>query len=160
MLAQDDLAQSLLPRWVSVDGSIRGERGSEGFHVVRDGAGGLAIEPGEVGRRLLRSFRHAAAAAAWAGSDVLVDECAFDDGAWARWQEATSGLRATWVQVACELAECERRERLRPDRALLVGLARGQQHRVHTGFRYDLTVDLTTGDVDAAARAVLGAVEG
>ena len=63
------------------------------------------------------------------------------------------------MRVECALDVCEQREALRPDRQQLVGLARGQYDRTHANVRYDVTVDLTDGDVERAAQSVLALVE-
>jgi chloramphenicol 3-O phosphotransferase len=158
VVGQDDFAATLIPRWVTVEGELDGSHGADGFRFVRDESG-LHVEVGEVGRRLLRGYRYAVGACARAGNDVLVDECKFDAGGWEEWSDALDGIAATWVRVDCDLAECERRERSRPDRRLLVGLARGHYERAHADARYDLVVDLTDGDLHRAARSVLGAIE-
>lgn len=158
LFSQDDFAQSLLPRWVKVDGAYDGGHGTEGFHFVRDGFGLLHVEAGEVGRRLLRGYRFAAAACAKVGNDVVVDECMFDASGWDEWREALVGVEVTWVRVECDLDVCEQREALRTDRRQLIGLARGQYDPAHADVRYDLTVDLTHGDVEGAARFVLAAL--
>ena len=159
VVGQDDFAQNLTPRWVKVDGGLDGGRGEEGFHFVRDSLGNLHVEAGEVGRRLLRSYRYAAAACARAGNDVVVDECKFDADGWDEWQQALTGVDAMWVRVECDLEVCALREARRPDRGKLIGLARGQYERVHANATYDLAVDLTDDDVEAAAAVVLAAAE-
>jgi chloramphenicol 3-O phosphotransferase len=158
VIAQDDFAQNLAPRWVKVDGALDGGREDDGFHFVRDALGQMHVEVGEIGRRLLRGYRFAAGAVARGGSDVVVDECMFDSEGWDEWQEALAGLNVLWVRVECDLVVCDRRELLRVDRQQLVGLARGQYERAHADVRYDLVVDLTDGNADAAARSVLAAV--
>jgi chloramphenicol 3-O phosphotransferase len=157
VLGQDDFAANLVPRWVTVEGELEGPHGAEGFRFVRDESG-LHVEVGAAGARVLRGYRHAVGACARAGNDVLVDECTFDTGGRDEWNHALEGLSTTWVRVECDLAECERRERLRADRRLLVGLARGHYERVHAGARYDVVVDLTDGALDRAARSVLAAI--
>ncbi len=159
VIGQDDFAQNLVPRWVKVDGLFDGGRGAEGFHFVRDDSSNLHVEPGEVGRRLLRSYRISVAACAKAGNSVVVDECKFDTDGWDVWQEALAGLNTIWVRVECDLDVCAAREAARADRRELIGLARGQYARTHADASYDLTVDLSTGDVDAAATAVLALAE-
>jgi chloramphenicol 3-O phosphotransferase len=153
IVAQDDFAQALVPRWVSFHG------GGPGFNFVRTDDGLLHVEAGAVGRRLLRAYRFAAAAVARAECDVVVDECTFDADGRQEWEDALAGIDVMWVRVECDLDVCEARERARPDRALLHGLARGQYDRVHGGVAYDLTVDLTHGDSDGAARAILDALQ-
>jgi chloramphenicol 3-O phosphotransferase len=156
VFAQDHFAQNLAPRWVHVDGGHAGR--ASGLHFVRDPGGSMHVEVGEVGRRLLRGFRFAAAACARAGNDVLVDESMFDETGRTDWNEALNGLHTLWVQVACDLDECVRREGARSDRTQLGGVARGHFDLVHRDVRYDLTVDLTEGHVVAAAEHVLRAV--
>jgi chloramphenicol 3-O-phosphotransferase len=158
VVGQDDFAANLIPGWVTVDGELERNHGADGFRFVRDDSG-LHVEVGPVGARLLRGYRAAVGACARAGNDVLVDECKFDAGGWDEWKRALEGISTTWVRVECDLAECERRERSRPDRRLLVGLARGHSERAHADARYDLVVDLTDGDLARAARSVLGAIE-
>ena len=75
LFSQDDFAQALVPHWVRIDAV------TDGFQFVREGGGSLHVEAGPIGRRVLSGYRAAAAACARAGNDVLIDECAFDDGA-------------------------------------------------------------------------------
>jgi chloramphenicol 3-O-phosphotransferase len=90
----------------------------------------------------------------------VVDECKFDAEGWDEWQEALTGLDATWVRVECDLAICDQREAARADRRELLGLARGQYERAHADAKYDIVVNLTDGDVEGAAATVLAGVEG
>lgn len=158
IVSQDDFAQNLVPRWVAVEGAFEAAQGGDGFHFVRDENGHLHVEVGAIGRRMLRGYRFAVAAIAHAGNDVIVDECTFDPDGVDDWNTALAGLRSWNVRVECDLDVCEQRERARPDRAQLQGLARGQYERTHAGVSYDLTVDLTNGDLDRAAATVLSAV--
>jgi chloramphenicol 3-O-phosphotransferase len=157
VFAQDHFAQSLVPRWVHVDGGHVGN--ASGLHFVRDAGGSMHVEVGEVGRRVLRGFRFAAAACARVGNDVLVDESMFDEAGWTDWNEALNGLPTLWVQVACDVDECVRREAARSDRTQIQGVARGHFDLVHRSVRYDLSVDLTEGDVVTAAEQILRATQ-
>ncbi len=54
-----------------------------------------------------------------------------------------------WVAVRCDPAEMARRERARGDRP--IGLAAAQATTVHRGIAYDVELDTTDLDPDAAA---------
>src|SRR5262245_34183408 len=72
VMAQDDFAQNLVPRWVVVTDDAAGDDHGDGFTFVRRADGTTVVEVGAVGRRLLRGYRHAVGAVARAGNDVLV----------------------------------------------------------------------------------------
>jgi chloramphenicol 3-O phosphotransferase len=156
VMAQDDFAQSLVPRWVAVINND-GVRGA-GFNFVRDSRDAMHLEVGPVGATLLRGYRHAVGAVARAGNDVVVDEATFDDAAHEDWESAIAGLPNLWVRVDCDLDVCERRERARHDRGRLKGLARGLYDQVHEGVTYDITVSTTHASPEACARTILDAL--
>jgi chloramphenicol 3-O phosphotransferase len=67
---------------------------------------------------------------------MLLDESVRD-----HWFEILRPLGAFFVGVSCDLNELERRERERGNRP---GLARWSTQRVHSGVRYDMTVETTS----------------
>jgi chloramphenicol 3-O phosphotransferase len=159
VIAQDDFAHNLIPRWVTVteDTSPHASLG-DGFAFVHHADGTTTVALGPIGRRLLRGYRQAVAAIARAGNDVLVDEAKFDDRGLADWQECLAGLDVTWVRVECDLAVCDARERARGDRVQLRGLARGLYEQVHGGVEYDLVVTTSNAVPEDCAETVLAAL--
>lgn len=129
--------------------------GRDGFWYDRTGGEhpSVVIRYGEVGRRMLRSARTAAAAFAHGGDNLVIDELLLTPDLLAEWLVALLGLEVLLVCVACPLEVAEQRER---DRGNLIGLARGHLRTVHGhGTTYDMTVDSTTGTPAELARAVL-----
>ncbi len=106
--------------------------------VLEDGKPSVVIRSGPVGARTMRGMRHAIAAMAGQGNNLIVDDVIFSDGI-AEYRELLSGFDLHLVGVMAPLAVLEAREAARADR--LPGLARWQYHRVHKGVDYDLEVD-------------------
>ncbi len=151
----DTLFGLVPPNW---GGGRDGPLSRDGFWYDRTGAGAgghplVVIRYGEVGCRMLRSARTAAAAFAHGGDNLVIDELLLTPDLLPEWMAALSGLEVLLVCVTCPLAVAEQRER---DRGNPIGLARGHLRTVHGhGTSYDLTVDSTMGTPAELARAVL-----
>lgn len=103
-----------------------------------DGKPLVVISAGPLGERLMRGMRHAIAAMATQGNDLIVDEV-MDVATWVEYAALVSSFEVFLVGVMAPLEVLEARERERADR--LLGLARGQFHRIHKGMKYDLEID-------------------
>lgn len=103
-----------------------------------DGKPSVAIEAGPVGRRAMQGMRHAIAAMARQGNNLIVDDVMLD-GEMAQYLELLPDFAVFSVGVFAPLDVLEAREGARADR--LPGLARWQFERVHKGVVYDLEVD-------------------
>jgi chloramphenicol 3-O phosphotransferase len=115
---------------------------SDGFTyetVHEDGKPLVVITTGPVGERTLRGMRHAIAAMAEQGNNLIVDDVLLERGSKAEYAELLSTFEVVLVGVFAPLDILEAREFQRGDR--LIGLARWQYHRVHEGMRYDLEVN-------------------
>lgn len=106
--------------------------------VQQDGKPAVVIRVGPVGERTLRGIRHAVAAMAGQGNNLIVDEV-LCNGEISDYVELLSAFDLHLVGVMAPLEVLEAREARRSDR--LPGLARWQYDRVHKGIRYDLEVD-------------------
>lgn len=125
----------------------------DGFRFISgesDGQPSVSIETGPVGARLLDGMRHAIAALAASGNDLIVDDVMLEDEP-AEYRRLLAPYQVYWVGVMAPLEIIEARERARGDR--LIGLARWQFDRVHKGRRYDLEID--TSHVSAAEAAAV-----
>ena len=124
VIGVDDMFALLPGPWVTY-GTHVGAHAAEGisFELV-DGT--VERRVGPIGHQVLRPTA-AGRAASRAGLNVIVDEVLLDEKDWLGWQEVLEGLDVLWVQVTCDLAVVEARERGRADRML--GLARSQRHR-------------------------------
>ena len=98
----------------------------------------VVIKDGPVGERTLRGMRHAIAAMAGQGNDLIVDDVLLGSAS-AEYAEILSNFEVFMVGVFAPLDVLEARERNRDDR--LIGLARWQYNRVHEGMNYDLEID-------------------
>ena len=98
----------------------------------------VIIETGPLGARTLRGMRHAVAAMAAQGNNLIVDDVMLD-GVHAEYLDLLSEFDVKTVGVFAPLDVLERRERERRDR--MMGLARWQYERVHRGIDYDLTIE-------------------
>jgi len=106
--------------------------------VEEDGKRLVAIRTGPVARRALRGMRHAVAAMAAQGNNLIIDEVMLN-GEMADYTALLSAFELFLVGVFAPLDVLEARERERGDR--MIGLARWQYERVHKGKAYDFEVD-------------------
>lgn len=106
--------------------------------VHEDGNALVVIRTGPVGERTLRGMRHAIAAMAGQGNNLIVDDVMLG-GEGAEYAALLSAFAVFTVGVFAPLDVLEARERQRGDR--LIGLARWQYNRVHKHMTYDLEVD-------------------
>ncbi|TPL47564.1 AAA family ATPase [Mesorhizobium sp. B2-4-6] len=114
----------------------------------KDGKPSVAIEAGLVGKRAMQGMRHAIAAMARQGNNLIVDDVMLD-GEMAQYLELLSDFAVFRVGVFAPLDVLEARESERGNR--LPGLARGQFDRVHEGQHYDLEVDTSLLSVQECA---------
>lgn len=100
---------------------------------------GVVIRSGPVLERLMRGMRHAVAAMAAQGNNLIVDEVMIGPAAPREYRALLSGFALRFVGLFAPLDVLEAREHARGDR--LIGLARWQYDRVHQGIAYDLEID-------------------
>lgn len=106
--------------------------------IQQDGKPSVVIRTGPVGEIILRGMRHAVAAMAGQGNNLIVDDV-LCNGEISDYLDLLSAFDLHLVGVMARLDVLEAREAQRTDR--LPGLARWQYERVHAGLRYDLEVD-------------------
>ena len=116
-----------------------------------DGKPSVAIEAGPVGRRAMQGMRHAIAAMAGQGNNLIVDDVMLD-GEMAQYQALLSDFELFRVGVFAPLDVLEARENERADR--LAGLARWQFERVHKSAAYDIEVDTSMLTAQECARLI------
>ncbi|MDM9626606.1 chloramphenicol phosphotransferase [Rhizobium sp. S152] len=106
-----------------------------------DGLPVVAIKNGPLGERLMKGMRHSIRAMAAQGLDLIVDDVLIgaDDVGSREYAELLRPFQFYRVGVFASLEVLEERERKRGDRML--GLARWQFDRVHSGMSYDLELD-------------------
>jgi len=109
--------------------------------VHQDGKPAVVIRTGPVGRRALQGMRHAVAAMARQGNNLIIDDV-LCDGEMSEYVKLLSAFDLRLVGVFAPLDILEERERRRGDR--LIGLARWQYGRVHKDTVYDLEIDTST----------------
>jgi chloramphenicol 3-O phosphotransferase len=107
--------------------------------VHEDGKPLVVIGTGPVAERAFRGMRHAAAAMAAQGNNLILDEVMLGAEKRAEYAALLSAFDVFMVGVFAPLDILEARERQRGDR--LIGLARWQYGRVHQGMTYDLELD-------------------
>lgn len=113
-----------------------------------DGKPSVVIRTGPVGARTMRGMRHAIAALAGQGNNLIVDDV-MEAGEAAVYAALLAPFEVHWVGVFAPLEVLEARERRRGDR--LAGLARGQYYRLHQGMTYDLDIDTSAATPEACA---------
>jgi chloramphenicol 3-O phosphotransferase len=126
----------------------------EGITFTTEFEGGkpsVAIGNGPVAARAFDGMRHAIAAMAQQGNNLVVDDVWLgnEDMEYAR---LLSGLETHLVGVFAPLEVLEERERRRGDR--LIGLARWQHERVHKNRLYELQLDTSRATPIACARKI------
>ena len=119
--------------------------------VQQDGKPAVVIKSGPVAERVFRGMRHAIAAMAGLGNNLIVDDVMIGDEM-AEYAALLSGFRLHSVGVFAPLDVLEARERARGDR--LIGLARWQYDRVHQGKSYDLKLDASGATAMACAERI------
>ena len=106
--------------------------------IEQDGKPSVVIRSGPVADRAFRGMRHAVAAMAAQGNNLVIDEVLLG-AKWEEYAELLAPFGVFLVGVFAPLDVLEARERERGDR--LIGLARWQYDRVHRGMTYDLELD-------------------
>ena len=104
----------------------------------QDGKPAIVIKSGPVVDQALLGMRHAVAAMARAGNNLIVDDVLLEDEM-TEYAALLADVTFHAVGVFAPLDVLEARERERGDR--LIGLARWQYDRVHHGKRYALELD-------------------
>jgi len=122
------------------------------YETVQDGGKpAVVIKTGPVGERALRGMRHAVAAMAAQGNNLIVDDVMLGSTA-AEYAALLAPYAVFRVGVFAPLDVLEAREGRRGDRS--IGLARWQYDRVHKGITYDLEIDTSTATPTACARLI------
>ncbi len=126
------------------------------FETVReDGHPSVVITSGPVVARALRGMRHAIAAMATQGNDIIVDDVLLEADDAREYAALLSGFEFRLVGLLAPLDVLEARERERGDRE--IGLARWQFGRVHRGIAYDLEIETSNTTALENARQICAA---
>ncbi len=112
------------------------------FEMIQEqGKRSIMIKTGPVIERVMRGMRHAIAAMAAQGNNLVVDEVMIGKEKAAEYRVLLSPFDLRWVGLFAPLDVLEARERKRGDRE--IGLARWQIDRVHHDMTYDLGINTT-----------------
>jgi chloramphenicol 3-O phosphotransferase len=112
----------------------------------------VTIEMGEAALRVFSGMRAAVAALARQGNHLIVDDVMLSANDQQEYRSFLTGLEFRFVGLFAPLDILEERERARRDR--LLGLARWQYDRVHTGISYDLEVHTSEKSPNDCARII------
>tara|TARA_R110001606_G_scaffold315173_1_gene461939 strand:+ start:115 stop:666 length:552 start_codon:yes stop_codon:yes gene_type:complete len=115
----------------------------------------VMIRTGPYAAHVLHGMRHAIAAMANQGLNLIVDDVMFENEQ-DQYQALLAGHDLSFVKVHATLEASEQREVARGDRE--IGQARWQRSRVHSHVRYDLEVDTTDTTPEACARTIAAAL--
>ena len=130
-----------------------GEPGARGLNVVPVAhVRGMVSEIrfGDLGLRMLRGMRRAAAAFAREGNNLIIDDLCLEPEFLADYVTALKDLDVLFVGLRCRAEVLDARERERPGR--FPGTAVRQDERVHRTAVYDLEIDTgETGPDQAVA---------
>ena len=123
------------------------------FEAAQDGGKPvIAIRTGPTLERAMRGMRHAVAAMAGQGNNLIIDEVIVEARVALEYRELLKSSDVRLVGLFAPLDVLEVRERARGDRE--VGLARWQYDRVHRDIAYDLEVDTTAATPVECARLI------
>lgn len=123
------------------------------FETVQDdGKPSVIIKTGPVMERTMRGMRHAIAAMASQGNNLIVDDVMLGRGEAQEYRALLAPFRFHIVGLFAPLDVLEARERERGDRQ--IGLARWQYDRVDIGVTYDLEIDTTAASPLECARKI------
>lgn len=112
------------------------------FETVQDrGKPSIIIKTGPVLERAMLGMRHAIAAMATQGNNLIVDEVMIGKDKDREYRTLLSRFDVRFVGLFAPLDVLEARERERGDRE--IGLARWQHDRVHRNMTYDLEIHTT-----------------
>ncbi len=110
------------------------------FETVQEqGMPSVVIKVGPIMSRTMRGMRHAIAALAAQGNDLVVDDVMMAKAEADEYRTLLKHTELRFVGLFAPLAVLEVRERARGDRQL--GLSRWQLDRVHRGQTYDLEIE-------------------
>jgi chloramphenicol 3-O phosphotransferase len=142
---QMDMFVEMLPE------ALQGHCDGFAYETAHDDKPSVVIRTGPAGARTLRGMRHAIAAMAGQGNNLIVDDV-LCNSEMPEYLRLLSAFEFHAVGVFAPLDVLERRERLRGDR--LIGLARWQFDRVHKDILYDLEIDTSVATPMTCARQV------
>ncbi|HEY4041156.1 MAG TPA: AAA family ATPase [Rhodopila sp.] len=120
--------------------------------TLDNGKPSVAIRTGPVLKRAMRGMRHAVAAMAAQGNNLIIDDVMTEAGQDQEYRALLSGTDVRLVGLFASLDVLEQRERARGDRE--IGLARWQFERVHRDRSYDLAIDTTNSTPSAVAEEI------
>jgi len=123
--------------------------------ATEDGMPIVAIRTGPVFARAMRGMRHACAAMAAQGNNLIIDEVFIEPGVTDAYRELLRDCRLHLVGLFAPLEVLEARERARGDRE--IGLARWQYGRVHRDVDYDLKIDTASAAATECAQLICDA---
>ncbi|HEY8599969.1 MAG TPA: AAA family ATPase [Thermomicrobiales bacterium] len=118
-----------------------------------DGNAIYRVVAGPYARQIPRAFRAIVVTLAQSGLNLIIDDIAFGREQVQQWRAALQGYAVLWIGVTAAVETLEARERARGDR--MVGSARDQAARVHTGVTYNLLLDTTATTTIAAVGQIL-----
>lgn len=145
-VAMDTFLEMLPPALLDHPDGLQFEQGE------REGQPAIAVKAGPVLQRAMQGMRHAIAAMAAQGNNLIVDEVMLDAAPAQAYRDLLRDAELRLVGLFAPLDVLEARERARGDR--IVGLARWQFDRVHRGIAYDLEVDTTVASPQDCARLI------
>ena len=122
------------------------------FETLDDGGKpSIVIRTGPLAARVFRGMRHAVAALARQGNNLIVDDVLLGEEK-TEYVELFADFELIRIGVFAPLEVLEARERSRGDR--MAGLARWQYDRVHKGMTYDLEVDTSRATAAECAKRI------
>lgn len=97
------------------------------------------LQIGPYAERIAKTFQEVVLVLIKMGHHLIIDDVSFGKKQVDEWKELLKDFSVLWIGVNAPLSILEQREKERGNR--MVGSARGQFHKVHTGATYDLEID-------------------
>lgn len=114
----------------------------------KDESGNLIqeLQAGPYAEKIAKTFQEVVLTLAKMGHHLIIDDISLGAKQLDEWKQILRDFKVLWVGVNAPLDILEQREKERGNR--IVGSARGQFHKVHTGSTYDLSIDTHHGTLD------------
>lgn len=140
---------------------VFGKHAHEGVEFIEnvdsEGKPVININIGLYGKKLFKGMRHAIAALAQEGNNLIIDEVLLNPEDLDEYKKLLAECYVLFVGINAPLEVIEHRERERGDR--MIGLARGQYEKVYKNKQYDIELDSSVTSARDSAQKIKEYVE-
>jgi chloramphenicol 3-O-phosphotransferase len=151
LIELDVFARSLPREWMAI-GAHQGRYAERGFVYERASDGGLGLDIGRDGRRVLGAFHRSVASVVKSGVNVICETIVFDEEDWNDWSLCLEAISVRWVKLSAPAAVLETREKANRS-GPFQGLAEGMMARRPVGA-FDIEADTSREDLGSIVRRI------